>query len=158
VPQGPPASSDLDLFTPLALSSHELLLAGTESGKPDYDVFLYDLASKKLENLTDTPALDEGGLCVQPERRLVAFRAGREQRFARVADGLEPLEHERVPGFQSCLFLDETWLLGDRPSTTSSSSRARQWTRPASSPDGAVTGSAAPGSSRGKPISSRPLP
>ena len=112
LPQGPPAAADLDLFTPLALSAHELLLAGTASGKPDYDVFLYDAATGSLKNLTDTPTQDEGRLCVRPEGRLVAFRVGREQRFARVADGLEPLEHDPVPGFRECRFVDATSLLG----------------------------------------------
>jgi len=112
LPQGPPAAADLDLFTPLALSAHELLLAGTASGKPDYDVFLYDLTSKRLTNLTSTPTLDEGRLCLHPGSRLVAFRAGGKQRFARVADGLEPLAHEPVPGFRKCLFVDAKLLLG----------------------------------------------
>jgi hypothetical protein len=112
LPQGAPAAVDLDLFTPLALSSHELLLAGTEAGKPEYDIYLHDLSTGVLKNLTDSPGRDEGRLCVQPEGRLVAFRAGRTQRFARVADGLEPLAHQPVPGFQECRFVSATELLG----------------------------------------------
>jgi dipeptidyl aminopeptidase/acylaminoacyl peptidase len=103
----------LDLYRPLPLSATELLLAGTEAGHPWFDLFLYDLGSRTLTNLTDSAAVDDGGLCLHAPSRRVAWRAGRGERFAVVADGeLRPLASDAVPGFVACAFDGPDTILG----------------------------------------------
>jgi hypothetical protein len=110
-PAGVPAT--LDLHRPQALSPTELLLAGTDAGRPWYDVFLWDVGSRTLANLTDSPAVDDGALCLHAPSRRVAWRAGPVERFASVADGkLRPLASDPVPGFDACAFDGPDALVG----------------------------------------------
>lgn len=105
-------ASRLDLYSPLPLSGHEIVLAGSDTGRPEYDLFTYDTAVRGLVNLTATPAIDDGRACVQSEARLVAFRAGDEERVARLGTRLEELRHERLPAFEHCTWTSRDAFVG----------------------------------------------
>jgi hypothetical protein len=122
-----------DLTTPFAISATEILLSGSEAGRPEYDIFAYDTQTKTLRNLTATPNVDEGRICVNHEARLIAFRARPgpsanasqpavplrdEQRVARVADGLQQIGEGGLPPFDDCVWLDAETLLGIERRTT----------------------------------------
>lgn len=114
---------ELDLLNPVPLSGHEVLFGGTFSGKPDFDLLLFDAEAGALHNLTGTPGTDEGGTCVHPAGRLVSYSRGDRQVFATVraapASGtpaLSPRETaDEVPSFARCMFVDARTMVGVRP-------------------------------------------
>jgi hypothetical protein len=106
------AVPDVDLMSPLPVSATEVLLLGAASGRPEYDLFLYDRTRGALTNLTATPAVDEGNPCVSGASRLLAYRTSGGERVARLRDGLAPLGHGALPAFDRCLWADATTLLG----------------------------------------------
>ncbi|HXJ34800.1 MAG TPA: hypothetical protein VMS22_12270 [Candidatus Eisenbacteria bacterium] len=116
-PDGAPP--ELDLHAPTALSATELLLSGSESGKPWFDVFRWDMPTHTLTNLTATPEIDDGDFCVDPQSRRIAYRAGGRERFAVVAEGtLRELPDAGAPAFTSCVFTDADTLVGVARSNT----------------------------------------
>jgi hypothetical protein len=104
--------ADVDLVSPLAVSANEVLLLGSASGRPEYDLFLYDRPSAALTNLTATPTVDDGNPCVNETTRLLAFRTGSGEQIARLRHGLVPLSHPRLPAFERCTWVDATTLIG----------------------------------------------
>lgn len=114
---------DLDLLNPIPLSESEVLLGGTFSGKPDFDLLLFDAAAGTLHNLTATPGTDEGGTCAHPQSRAVSYSDGGRQVFATVApasgDGAPALERRETSGaappLARCVFVDAGTLVGVQP-------------------------------------------
>ncbi len=121
-----PEIADVDLVSPLPVSPHQVLLLGSASGRPEYDLYLYDRASGALSNATATPAIDEGRPCIDVATGLLAYRTGTGEQIARVGDGLSPLAHGRLPAFEACTWVDATTLLGiERVGRTSRMHRCR---------------------------------
>jgi hypothetical protein len=102
----------VDLFSPTPAGAGELMLVGTESGRPEHDLYRLDVASGRVAALTSTPGLDEGSFCVERGSGLVAYRADAGERFARLAGGqLRPLAGA-APPFERCRWLDGRTLVG----------------------------------------------
>jgi len=108
----PPDVADVDLVSPLPVSRDRVLMLGSASGRPEYDLFLYDRARGALANLTATPAFDEGRPCFEPTSERLAYRTGTGERIARLDATLVPLPSEPLPPFESCTWLDSATLLG----------------------------------------------
>ena len=111
---------ELDLINPVPFSDREVLLGGTFSGRPDFDLLLYDAAAGALHNLTNTPDVDEGGTCAHPGARLVSFVSSDRQVFATVDAGpmggrarliRRPTAGD-IPALARCTFVDARTLLG----------------------------------------------
>jgi hypothetical protein len=112
LPGADPALADLDLLSPMLLAPDEILLSGTRSGHPAPDVYRLHVAAKRVENLTDSPDVDDGELCLAASARLASWAAGPEQRFARVGERLEPLIQTTVPAFRRCRWVGDAELFG----------------------------------------------
>ncbi len=103
----------VDLYRPVAISAAEILMTGTAAGRPFFDLYLHRLGDDVPVNLTRTPEIDEGELCVRAGSPVVAYRSGERELFARVRDGaLEPLAAPTVRGFDECAWLDDRRLVG----------------------------------------------
>jgi len=101
----------VDLYRPIPISSREILMTGQTAGRPFFDIYLLALGDDLPVNLTRTPELDEGDLCARPGSRLLAYRAGDREVFARLGRGLEPIASP-VRGFDECAWLDQRHLVG----------------------------------------------
>ncbi len=89
----------VDLYWPVAISRTEILMTGTAAGRPFFDIYLLRLGEDVPVNLTRTPDVHEGDLCVRAGPGIVAYRAGDREVFARVRGGsLEPLAAPPVRG------------------------------------------------------------
>lgn len=117
---GPELESELtsvDLLAPNPISGERVLFSGQDKGSGKFDLWLFEPSPSKLTNVSKTPGLDEGNVCVSPSFERVSYREGRSQKFVSGDRLKAPIDASlgkvtSVPGFQSCLFREEDQVLG----------------------------------------------
>jgi len=104
----------VDLYRPTPLSADEILMTGQAAGRRAFDIYVLRLGDDAPVNLTATPDVDEGDLCVASGSRVLAYRAGDREVFARFARGrLEPIvSAPAMLGLRECVWLDAGHLVG----------------------------------------------
>ena len=139
-PRGPPGP---DRPLPAVAISAPRSSDRTAAGRPFFDLFLHRLGDDVPANLTGTPEIDEGELCVRAGSPVVAYRSGESELFARVRAAPSSLSRRRrcaastsAPGSTTGALSaspagsrrSSSWSAPSVPRSSAASARAR-WTR-----------------------------
>ncbi len=106
----------VDLYSPTPVTPRQIVMAGQTAGKSNFDLYRWDVDAQALQNLTDSPDVDDGDLCVERSAGLLSFRSGtRTQRFFRAgADGVSILAEPLGLALDRCLWTSPEQLVGVR--------------------------------------------
>jgi hypothetical protein len=105
------AYKDWDFYSPQVLDKDLIVMSGSKYSGPNFDVFLYNTKTKDLTNLTGTPNIDEGGICVNKKRGIISYRSEASGQIV-VKPGQMNLNKKYIPKFKSCSWVDKDTLVG----------------------------------------------
>lgn len=101
----------IDLYSPLATESGSLLMTGSSLGSSEFDIFLIDPLVGAL-NLTDSVSIDEGDICISPDKKSFSFRSGSDQIVRRVENPRDDVIFQSDRGFNRCIWASNESLIG----------------------------------------------
>jgi len=100
-----------DFYAPQALNNDVVILSGSKHSGPNYDIFSYNVRTKELKDLTDSPDIDEGDICVNKKTGLMSYRS---DVYGQIITNLQQVNVNkgRIPRFSSCSWIDQNSLVG----------------------------------------------